>query len=97
MDYKAHFEKFVSDIYKRFDEDDEHRRSFNEITENYKRTQQKLTEIVEALNKPVMDKPIDIIDDGPFTQRKSKNRLLFIKIGSTTTFLHLFAPSSFAE
>lgn len=66
MDYKAHFEKFVSDIYKRFDEDDEHRRSFNEITENYKRTQQKLTEIVEALNKPVMDKPIDIIDNAHF-------------------------------
>ena len=66
MDYKAHFEKFVSDIYKRFDEDDERRRSFQEITENYKKTQQKLSEITEALNKTVIDKPIDIIDNAQF-------------------------------
>jgi hypothetical protein len=66
MDYKAHFEKFVSDIYKRFDDDDERRRSFQEITENYKKTQQKLSEITEALNKPVIDKPIDIIDNAQF-------------------------------
>ena len=66
MDYKAHFEKFVSDIYKRFDDDDERRRSLQEITENYKKTQQKLSEITEALNKPVIDKPIDIIDNAQF-------------------------------
>jgi hypothetical protein len=66
MDYKAHFDKFVSDIYKRFDDDDERRRSFQEITENYKKTQQKLSEITEALNKPVIDKPIDIIDNAQF-------------------------------
>lgn len=66
MDYKAHFDKFVSDFYKRFDEDDERRRAFQEITDNYKKTQQKLTEIIEALNKPIIDKPIDIIDNAQF-------------------------------
>ncbi len=66
MNYKAHFEKFVSDVYKRFDDDDERRRSLQEIAENYKKTHQKLNEITEALNKPIIEKPIDLIDNAQF-------------------------------
>ena len=59
MDYKSYFEKFVEDFYKRFDEDEERRKAFREITDNYKRTQEKLSEITKALNKPEKNKPID--------------------------------------
>jgi len=65
-DYKSYFDKFISDFYKKFDEDEERRKSMQEITENYKLLQNKLTEIVDALNKPVNDKPIDFIDNSQF-------------------------------
>ena len=68
MDYKSYFEKFVEDFYKRFDEDEERRKAFLEITDNYKRTQEKLSEITKALNKPEKNKPIDIIDNPKFIE-----------------------------
>lgn len=68
MDYKSYFEKFVEDFYKRFDEDEERRKAFREITDNYKRTQEKLSEITKALNKPEKNKPIDIIDNPKFME-----------------------------
>ena len=68
MDYKSYFEKFVEDFYKRFDEDEERRKAFREITDNYKRTQDKLSEISKALNKPETKKPIEIIDNPKFME-----------------------------
>ena len=68
MDYKSYFENFVKDFYKRFDEDEERRKAFQEITDNYKRTQEKLSEIIKTLNKPEIKKPIDIIDNPKFME-----------------------------
>jgi hypothetical protein len=66
MDYKAYFEKFVTDCYKRFDEEDERRQSFQAMNDNYQKTQQKLSEIIEVLNKPIKCNPIDFIDNVQF-------------------------------
>lgn len=68
MDYKSYFENFVKDFYKRLDEDEERRIAFLEITDNYKRTQDKLSEISKALNKPETKKPIEIIDNPKFME-----------------------------
>ena len=68
MDYKAYFEKFVADCYSRFDESDKRQKEFQEISDNYKQLQNKLSQIVEALNKPVKDKPIDFIDNAQFME-----------------------------
>ena len=67
-DYKSYFEKFVEDLHKRLDEDEERRIAFREITDNYKRTQDKLSEISKALNKPETKKPIEIIDNPKFME-----------------------------
>ena len=66
MDYKEHFEKLVADLYKRFDEDEERRNTFQKITADYNRTYDKLDEIVKSLNKPLREKPIDFIDNVQF-------------------------------
>lgn len=68
MDYKSYFEKFVEDLHKRLDEDEERRIAFREITDNYKRTQDRLSEISKALNKPETKKPIEIIDNPKFME-----------------------------
>ena len=48
-DYKTHLEKFVSDIYKKFDEEKEKRDSLKIIDRNYEKIQKQLDELVNRV------------------------------------------------
>ncbi|MEI7677664.1 MAG: helix-turn-helix domain-containing protein [Bacteroidales bacterium] len=65
-DYKTHLEKFVSDIYKKFDEEKEKRDSLKIIDRNYEKIQKQLDELVKAINKPKVPEQIQIIDNNNF-------------------------------
>lgn len=66
MDYKKYLEKFVSDIYKKFDEEDEKRDSLKMIDQNYEKIQKQLLELVKVINKPKVSEHIQIIDNSDF-------------------------------
>lgn len=63
-DYKAYFDNFVDDFYKNFDK--QSKESVQVITVNYNNIDQKLSNISDALNKLISEKPIDIIDNAQF-------------------------------
>ena len=60
MDYKAHFEKFVSDLYKKFGEDEERKESIKVLTTNFDKAFKQLEEITNTL------KEADLKMDDPF-------------------------------
>lgn len=65
-DYKTHLEKFVADIYKKFDEENEKRDSLKIIDRNYEKIQKQLDELVKTINKPKVPEQIQIIDNNNF-------------------------------
>jgi hypothetical protein len=64
--YQKYLEKFVADIYKKFDEEDEKRDSLKIIDMNYEKIQKHLAELVKVLNKPKLPEQIQIIDNNNF-------------------------------
>jgi hypothetical protein len=64
--YQKYLEKFVADIYKKFDEEDEKRDSLKIIDMNYEKIQKHLVELVKVLNKPKLPEQIQIIDNNNF-------------------------------
>ena len=66
IDYKKHLDKFVDDIYKKFDEEDKKRDSFKIIDRNYEKIQNQLSDIIKAMNKPVTPEQIKIMDNTAF-------------------------------
>lgn len=68
MDYKAYLDKFVVDLYKRFDDDEERRETFQMVNANYKSTLNKLDELTRELTKSGIHNTIDIIDNTQFIQ-----------------------------
>jgi hypothetical protein len=65
-DYQKYLEKFVADIYKRFDEEEEKRDSLKMIDENYEKMQKQLSALVKVLNKPKTPEQIQIIENSDF-------------------------------
>ena len=68
IDYKTHFDKFVADFYKKFDEEDNKRKSLKVVDKNYESIEKKLTELIKKLDKRLVQESIQILDNSEFMQ-----------------------------
>ena len=66
IDYKTHFDKFVADFYKKFDEEDNKRKSLKVVDKNYESIEKKLTELIKKLEKRLVQESIQVLDNSQF-------------------------------
>lgn len=67
-DYKSHLEKFVADIYKKFDEEDSRRESLKIVDRNYEKIEKKLSELIKKLDNRLVQESIQFLDNTQFMQ-----------------------------
>ena len=72
MDYKEHLDKFVADLYKKFDEDEERKESIKVLTTNYDKAFKQLEEITNTL------KECNLKIDDPFVPNDKFMKLMDI-------------------
>ena len=65
-DYKSYLEKFVADIYKKVDEEDDKRKSLKIVDKNYETIEKKLTELIKKLDKRLVQESIQLLDNSQF-------------------------------
>ena len=66
MNYAEYLEKFVEDCYKKFDEEDNKRKSLKVVDKNYESIEKKLTELIKKLEKRLVQESIQVLDNSQF-------------------------------
>lgn len=61
-DYKSHLEKVVADLYKKFDEEDEKRKSLKIADNNYLKIEKKLSELINLFEKNNIPDSIQVLE-----------------------------------
>ncbi len=67
-DYKSHLEKVVADLYKKFDEEDEKRKSLKIADNNYLKIEKKLSELINLLEKNNIPDSIQVLENSQLTK-----------------------------
>lgn len=67
-DYKSHLEKIVADLYKKFDEEDEKRKSLKIADENYIKIEKRLSELIKLLEQNKIPDSIQVLENSQLTK-----------------------------
>lgn len=62
-DYKSYLEKIVEDLYKKFDEEDEKRKSLKIAEDNYIKIEKKLSELINQLEINRLPNSVQVLDN----------------------------------
>lgn len=62
-DYKSHLENIVSDLYKKFDEEDNKRKSLKIADDNYIKIEKKLSELIKQLEINRLPESIQVLEN----------------------------------